>query len=69
MVYNIYKVKKSEDEGREKMKPYNPENGRVTANIPLDVKKVLMHKAIDESLSLSKYIAKKLTELADGEQK
>ena len=51
------------------MKPYNPENGRVTANIPLDVKKVLMHRAIDESLSLSKYIAKKLTELADGEQK
>lgn len=51
------------------MKPTNLENGRIVITIPIDIKKQLFHRAIDESLSLSKYIAKKLTELADGEQK
>lgn len=50
------------------MKPFNPENGRVTADIPMDIKKLLMHKAVDENLTLSKYIAKILMEHARKEK-
>lgn len=67
MVYNLDKVKKVKWKGG-RMKPFNPENGRVTADIPMDIKKLLMHKAVDENLTLSKYIAKILMEHARKEK-
>lgn len=66
MVYNVYRVKEERQGKEETMRPYNPDNGKVTANIPLDVKKSLMHKAVDLNMSLSKYIAHILIGYADG---